>query len=502
VSVFGGFPRRRKEKEFSGEQNSLFGEILDWMLAPLLFLWPISIAVTHHVANNIANAPYDQALAENLKVISRLVQVRDAGVSLSLPTPARALLHADEDDSIFFQVALAGGALIAGDNEIPAVRRGADMRADTVYFRDEEIHGEEIRVAYKFMRPSAQVEAPTILVQVAETRNKRSNLAGRIVSGILLPQFATIPLAVILVYVGLGRGIAPLHRLRRLIQRRRPSDLQPISMTGIPEEVRPLILAFNDMMSRLEQNLQAQQRFIADAAHQMRTPLTGLKMQTDLALTESDPEQMQRSLRQIAQSADRAAHLINQLLALARAEASFEKIHAVETFDLERVLQDVSREFVPRALQKGIDFGLEVTGWPLMVDGNPLMLRELVKNLIDNAIKYTPSGGKVTVRAVASEFAILEVEDNGIGIAENERELVFERFYRVLGSGADGSGLGLAIVREIAELHRANVVLKPHAHGNGTLAQVFFPRHRPRPQSLPIDDEAAPALSLRRSESA
>ncbi|MCK7492145.1 MAG: hypothetical protein MZW92_11280 [Comamonadaceae bacterium] len=146
----------------------------------------------------------------------------------------------------------------------------------------------------------------------------------------LLPQFAIIPLAVILVYLGLGRGIKPLYRLQRLIERRRPGDLAPINTRGMPEEVLPLIVAFNDMMARLEQNLQAQQRFIADAAHQMRTPLTGLKMQTDLALNETDPEQIHRSLQQISDSADRTAHLINQLLALARAEASFEKLHKVE----------------------------------------------------------------------------------------------------------------------------------------------------------------------------
>lgn len=507
--------RRKKDAEFAhAEQNSLFGEILDWMLAPLLFLWPISIAVTHHVANNIANAPYDQALNENLKVISRLVQIKDGKVSLNLTTPARALLHADEDDAIFFQVRGPRNEVTAGDDEIPWAAPGENVRLETVSFRDDEIHGEEIRVAYKHLRigagesdagPSPKPTAaragagePLILVQVAETRNKRSNLAGRIVSGILLPQFATIPLAVILVYVGLGRGIAPLHRLRRLIQRRRPSDLSPISMQGIPEEVRPLILAFNDMMARLEQNLQAQQRFIADAAHQMRTPLTGLKMQTDLALSETDPEQVRASLLQIAESAERAAHLINQLLALARAEASFEKIHAVEVVDLETMLREVSRDFVPRALEKRIDFGIETTGWPLTIDGIPLMLRELIANLIDNAIKYTHAGGRITARTVATQFAILEVEDDGIGIAEPDRDLVFERFYRVLGSGSKGSGLGLAIVREIAELHRANVLLKDNPRGRGTLVQVFFPRHRSRSMTEAPPDETPAASTLHR----
>lgn len=456
--------------------NSLFGEILDWMLAPLLFLWPISIAVVYHVANDIANQPYDQTLAENVRAVSRLIRVSGQAVSLNLPGAARDLLRHDEQDAVYYQVLGAGRELVAGDWEIPWVDPPQDMRAGTVYFRDGDIQGEEIRIAYQFVRGEPAQDSPLVLVQVAETRTKRGSLADRIIAGVLLPQFAIIPLAVILVYLGLGRGIKPLYRLQRLIERRRPGDLSPISTRGMPEEVLPLMLAFNDMMARLEQNLQAQQRFISDAAHQMRTPLTGLKMQTDLALSESDPEQIRRSLRQISESTDRTAHLINQLLALARAEASSERVHKVDRIDLELLLRDVARELVPQALAKRIDFGLELTGWPLTIDGNPLQLRELLKNLIDNAIKYTPEGGKVTARTRAAEFAVVEIEDTGIGIAEDERDLVFERFYRSLGSGAEGSGLGLAIVREIADLHRGNVLLKPNPQGHGTLAQVLFPR--------------------------
>ena len=469
-------PKTRTEPADPSQFNSLFGEILDWMLAPLLFLWPISIAVIYHIANNIADQPHDQFLAQNTRTIARLVNVADDKTTVNLPGPAREMLRHDEEDAVYYQVRGFDGELAAGDAELRPPAVPGDAQPDIVYFRDDEINNEEVRVAYQFVRAGKGTNAPLILVQVAETKNKRSIHASRIISGVLLPQFAIIPLAVILVYLGLGRGIKPLYRLQRLIERRRPGDLAPINTRGMPEEVLPLMVAFNDMMARLEQNLQAQQRFIADAAHQMRTPLTGLKMQTDLALNETDPEQIHRSLQQISDSADRTAHLINQLLALARAEASFEKLHKVEPVNLELVLRDVSRDLVPQALAKRIDFGLELTGWPLMIDGNALQLRELIKNLIDNAIKYTPDGGKVTARTRAGDFAIVEVEDTGIGIAEDERELVFERFFRSLGSGAEGSGLGLSIVRELAELHRANVLLKPNPRGQGTLAQVFFPR--------------------------
>ena len=494
-------PKWRKAEDDSANDgkpfNSLFGEILDWMLAPLLFLWPISIIVTHNVANSIANQPYDQALAVNVRAIARLVKVEGNQARVNFPAPARLILRADEDDTVYYQVRGLKGELLAGDKDIPAIAAPDNVEPDLVMFRDEQIAGEEVRVAYQFLPLVEGTPKRWVLLQVAETRNKRSTLASRVVTGVLLPQFAIIPIAVILVWVGLSRGIAPLNQLQSLIRRRRPSDLSPISASRVPEEVRPLIIAFNDMMARLEENLQAQQRFIADAAHQMRTPLTGLRMQTDLALMETDPAQVRRSLVHISQSAERASHLINQLLSLARAEASYEKIYAVERVDLEQLLRTMLSDFVPRARQKNIDFGLETADAPLVIDGNPVLLAELIKNLIDNAIKYTPEGGCVTVRTIATERAIVEVEDTGIGVPEADRERVFERFYRVLGSSESGSGLGLPIVREIADLHRAQVSLIPNPSGKGTIAQVVFPRSRapdesaeagadnPRPVSFP-----------------
>ncbi|MCK9258341.1 MAG: sensor histidine kinase N-terminal domain-containing protein [Azoarcus sp.] len=464
-----------------GQPNSLFGEILDWLLAPLLFLWPISIIVTHNVADNIANQPYDRALADSARALARLVKVEDGKVVVHFPAPPRALFRADQDDTVYYQVADQGGETITGDHEIPWVAPPASVLGEEVRYRDEVIHGEEVRVAYQFLRAWPEPASPLVLVQVAETRNKRSDLASRVVTGVLLPQFAIIPLAVVLVWVGLTRGIAPLNRLQSLIRRRRPTDLSPIVPASVPEEVRPLIIAFNDMMARLEENLQAQQRFIADAAHQMRTPLTGLRMQTELALLESDPEQLRNSLTQIADSTERAGHLINQLLSLARAEASFEKLYAVEPVDVEAMVREVGQELFPRALAKGIDLGVEGSGQGMQVEGNPVLLREMVKNLMDNAIKYTPRGGSVTARTRHAGAPIFEVEDTGEGIPEADRERVFERFYRVLGSGADGSGLGLPIVREIAELHRATVSLSPNPEGQGTVAQVVFPRSQLQP---------------------
>ena len=465
---------RRWQEE--GERQSVFGEILDWMLMPLLLIWPLSVILIQGVANGIADDPYDKALADSAQAIAGLVQVRDGRLKVDIPPQARSFLQRDELDTVYFQVLGFRNELVAGEVAIRWVEPPLRIDFGRAYFRDDEIHNEPVRVAMLYLKPLPDKEP--VVLQVAETRHKRNALSSRIISGVTLPQFAVIPLAVLLVWFGLSRGIAPLNRLGVAIRRRLPTDLSPIPTVGVPEEVKPVIRAFNDMMARLEQNLQAQQRFIGDAAHQMRTPLTGLKMQTELALRESDTEQMRASLRQIAESADRAARMVNQLLALARAEASSEKTHAIERVDIEALAREATLEWVPAAMAKKIDLGFEGTGWPLQVNGNPLLLRELIVNLIDNAVKYTPEGGRVTVRTCATEFAVFEVEDDGPGVAEADRELIFERFHRVLGNEAPGSGLGPAIVRGIGELHRGSVQLKASPSGRGTLAQAVFPRRR------------------------
>jgi two-component system, OmpR family, sensor histidine kinase TctE len=489
---------------------SLFGEILDWMLAPLLFLWPISIILTYDVALHIANQPYDQALADQVRALSRQVlTASDGSVNIELSSSASRLLRSDTEDTIYYQILAPDGRLLAGDSEVPTPDDEVVRSVGRIVFRDADIHGEDIRVASLALRGArAQGSAFSAderytVVQVAETRNKRSSLSSRIVSGVLLPQFAIIPLAVLLVWFGLSRGIAPLGGLQGLIRERRPGDLSPIPPDSVPEEVRPLIVAFNDMMARLDSLLHAQQHFIADAAHQMRTPLAGLKMQIELATSEAEPEQMRAAMQRAWVGAERAARLINQLLSLARAEASSENVHSFDRVDMAQLVRESVSDCVPLALRKGIDLGVDLEGdvtaageraeGGIDVDGSQVLLRELLTNLVDNAIKYTPSGGQVTValrraswqreaqdgvQGSAIDSAVLSVMDNGPGIAAEERAKVFQRFYRVLGSSAEGSGLGLAIVREVAELHGGEVSLHDNPLTNGLLVQVMFPcRH-------------------------
>lgn len=455
--------------------NSLFGEILDWMLAPLLLIWPISIAVTHHVASEIANHPFDTILAEQVVKISRDLKISPDRVEVVLPRPKRNNLADETGDIQFFQVAVDGGELIAGEPAIPALKPGERPRVGEIAFRTVDMLGESVRVAYQLV-PST-FDARPLLVQAAETRRQHNALSSRIISGVLLPQFAIIPLAVVLVWLGLSRGLSPLARLQQRIRDRRPDDLSSIDLRTVPEELRPMISAFNNNMARLRDNLDAQERFIAAAAHQLKTPLTGLKTQTELALRETDGAQVRDYLERIAGGVDHAAHMTRQLLQLARAEASHEQPQALEAVDLGALARGVTEDCVARALARDIDLGFETDaaddiGGALTIAGVPLLLREMLANLVDNAIKYTLPGGRVTVRLCAGPPAVIEIEDTGIGIPPAERDRIFERFFRVLGTEVEGSGLGLAIVREIAEQHHIAIEVLESPGGRGTLVRL------------------------------
>lgn len=461
------------------------------MLAPLLFVWPLSIAFTHYFANNVANYPYDQALREHVAAIARQVKLVDGKPLLTLPASARALLRADETDSVYFHVITRDGKLLAGDKDLPMPElAGGDIGVvGDIYLRDGEFNGQELRFAYTYLADSQLPKDRWIIVEVAETTEKRTQLANKIVASVILPQFIIIPLAVMLVWFGLSRGLRPLTRLRNTIETRDPDDLSPIGTRRVPEELEPLVEAFNEMLERMKKNVGAQQRFVADAAHQMRTPLTGLKTQAQFAMRETDPEALRHALRQIATGVDRAGRLVNQLLTLARTEGNEPAQQRQEPLDLARLARDVVEDWVIIAIEKEIDLGYESTE-PAMIMGNAFLLRELLKNLIDNALCYTPSGGHVTCRLLVTPLTVvLEVEDDGIGISEEQAELVFERFYRASDSGAEGSGLGLAIVQEIAQQHDAKASLRPNPRGQGALASVIFGAwHPPPPPPPPPDD--------------
>jgi two-component system, OmpR family, sensor histidine kinase TctE len=473
-------------------QRSLFGDILDWLLVPLLLLWPLSVVIIWVSAQAIANRPFDRELAETARTLARRVSVPAAAApraQVNLPDVSVALLRGEASDSFYFQILGTRGERVAGDRVLPVPDEAA--RADgEVRLRDDELEGRAVRVAYLWVPVgtiAADDDAVPPLVQVAETLDKRSQLATEIARGVMLSQFAILPLAVVLIWFALTRGLRPLDVLQRRIRQRAIGDLSPIDESAAPEEVSPLVGAINDLLARLDRSIGVQKHFLADAAHQLKTPLAGLRMQAELAQREAeggDVKAVKRSLQQIARSSQQAAHMVNQLLAMARAEDANEA-RRVQPFNLAALATEVVHDFVPRALAKGLDLGFEGPGAkdaaaPRVV-GEAVLVRELIRNLVDNAVQYTPGGGTVTVRLLPDPYghvAVLQVEDNGPGIPEAERELVFQPFYRALGTEVDGSGLGLAIVREIAERHGGTVTIEvtnPKAVSPGTRFTVRLP---------------------------
>ncbi len=455
---------------FQREQRSLFGEILDWMLTPLLMLWPVSLALTWLVAQAIADKPFDRALEYNVQALAQLVTVQGGRPNFNLPQPAREILRADDADQIFYQVTLWPGQLLAGERDLPAPKE--PQPAGTVTLRDGEIQGQHVRVPAIWTQLAMPAgDSVRVLVQVAETREKRSVLATEIIKGVMLPQFVILPLAVLLVWLALVRGIKPLSELEERIRARKPDDLSPLDDRAVPLEVAPLVSSVNDLLTRLKDSLATQKRFLANAAHQLKTPLAGLRMQADFAQREgTDAEGLKESLKQIGRASVRATHTVNQLLALARAEDSGRAM-TLHPCNLVEITMDAVRDLLPRAMEKYIDLGYEgadAHSAGVTLQGNRTLLKEAVSNLLDNALNYTPSNaqqpGVITARVVADPFGqvlVLQVEDSGPGIPAAERELVLQPFYRALGTNVDGSGLGLPIVNEIVKQHHGEIQIEP-----------------------------------------
>ncbi len=477
-------------------QRSLFGEILDWMLVPLLLLWPMSIAITYLVAKSIANQPFDRALEDRVLVLSQQVKQLDGNVITQLSAPARDILRADDLDNVYFQIKGFNAEVVDGDRDFPLPVDDEKPATGTIVFRNEHFHGVDIRVAYGYInlnRPSpgnpvnSHFEPRLALIQVAETLEKRAVLANEIIKGVILPQFIILPIALALVWFALSRGLSPLAELQQRIRARKPDDLSPIDSYQVPEEISPLVRSLNDMLGRVSQTIAIQKRFIADAAHQMKTPLAGMRMQSELALRQTDQQEIHRSLVQLAKSSEAATRLINQLLALARAENQMPATQALKPIELSELARSTVHDWIPASFSSRIDLGFEQADESITIFANAVMLRELLGNLIDNAIRYTPQGHSVTVRTAIDKgqaLAVLEVEDNGPGIATAEREHVFERFYRILGSNVQGSGLGLAIVREIALQHEAQIQIVDNPHHQdarypGCIFRVSFPINPP-----------------------
>lgn len=424
--------------------------------------------MAYWVAHRSATLAYDRSLLDAALAIAEQTQMVDGKFQLKLTPQARAVLLTDKFDHIYFAVRGPNGELIDGEAglPLPSHKTLERLRAEGRLYYDGRLSGEPIRLAVL----QAEKEGEILTFLAAETLVKRGALVREILFGMLFPELLLVAVALLVVWFGIRSGLKPLTGLRRELAGRSQTDLRPIT-ADVPDEIQPVVGEINELMGRLEKALSSQRHFVSDAAHQLRTPIAALQAQVEVALREAS-QQNRGQLEGVLTAAHRLSHLVDQLLALARAEPSRSQPHP--EISLEPLIHGVAENWLPLAIRKGIDLGFDLK--PAMVRGNGLLLQEMLANLVDNALHHTPAGGTVTVTSTEREGkACLTVEDSGPGIAPEEREKVFERFYQSPGSRSAGCGLGLAIVRQIARQHGGTVDIGQSPTLGGTLVSVSLP---------------------------
>jgi two-component system sensor histidine kinase TctE len=467
---------------------------MDWMLVPLIFAWPASLLLSYLIAIGVAERVFDRGLEAKVRALAENITVDTATGNVRLGVDLRVLLVDDDAAAHELRVDDASGMLLGTDNLSPAeIALPISPGQHRISFSDQIIRGARVRVAALTTIPQAR-RAP-IVVQLSELVARRESLARDMLLSLLPLQLISIPLTAALALLGLRHGIKPIKRLSDDLVARQPSDFKPVDSSHTPAELLPLVDGFNQLLARVESENLRQQRFIDNAAHQLRTPLAGLQLTTELALRSEDDEARRRALADIHQAAQRSAHTIDQLLILTRAEHAGSA--AFEDVDLNALIRRVVEERLPAAMRRDIDLGADCPDQPVLVKGSSSLLRELLANLVDNAIRYTRLGGTVTAGVVRRDGdsggdrdhpIVLYVEDDGPGIPEQDRARIWERFYRgthPFGSDApEGTGLGLAVVKEIAEAHLGRASLTTPASATGARFEVALPGpQRPSPNA-------------------
>jgi len=451
--------------------RSLRAHLLRMLLPPIAALLVLGALVAYYPSIEPATTAYDQGLIDVGISLGTYIRSGDAGYRLELPVAVDQVLRRDSYDNVYYRVVGPKGEEIAGDEGLPAPPPEIQARDGFVSY-DTAYKGQKVRA----VAIPARCGAAACSVLVAETTVKRRRMARDILFSSLLPEMMIALATVLIVWFGVKRGLGPLAKLSDEIKARSPGDLRPIPAEGTPEETQPLVSALNGLLDEVAQASRNQQRFLANAAHQLRTPLAGLQAHTELALAKPLPPEVRAELEQVHLATIRTGRLANQLLALARAEPGA-RGSAAEV-NLKALAEGEADGWVHQALARDVDLGFELEWSP--VQGDAFLLREALANLVHNAIEYSQRGGHVTVRTGrANGHAFLEVEDDGPGIPPAERERVLERFYRVPGTAGTGSGLGLAIVREIAAGHGASIAITDGAAGPagtaGCRVAITFP---------------------------
>ena len=463
---------------------SIRRSLVMWLVLPLALLVPATAFLFYRLALAPALDSLDHSLDGSALAVERLVAQDRGRVSLTVSPELDAALRADRFDEVHWVALDPDGGVLAGDTQL--ARLGGPPAAVDWRFTDATWNGQPVRVAmhsWTCVPATAGHAARQCEARISETLNKRRGVARQVLAAAASAMLVEALVLAVLGWLAIARSLKPMERLSKDIEQRSPQHLGAVDRPDIPREVAPLVSALNGLFARVVAASAAEKAFIADAAHQLRTPLTLMRTETELALLESHTPQIDGLLRRLHIATTRAARLANQLLSQARAEHERHN-SAMERFDLKQIASEAAEEWVARSVDAGVDLGFELES--ARVEGHGFLLREMLANLLDNAINYAGHGARVTIRTGASPVApgcaMLEVEDNGPGIPPQERERAFERFQRG-NAGGTGSGLGLSIVRDIAGHHGAVAELLDGPGGIGLKVRVTFTpvKHGVRP---------------------
>ncbi|HVH84940.1 MAG TPA: sensor histidine kinase [Steroidobacteraceae bacterium] len=447
--------------------STIRGRLLAYLLPPLVLLLAAGVYLDYETGAAPVRAAYDHALAAAALAIATHAESGTQPAELArIASAIDPLLHPAAGARAYF-VVHAGGRYLAGDADLPVATLGA---RNPVFF-DARFRGEAVRVVTYSL-----TGAQPLSVSVAETTAERDRATLRLLVSEVLTDIVQLVATVVLVWIGVALALRPMLRLGEQIATRSPRELSPLDADTAPGEARLLVTELNRLFAALGEASRVQQHFLANAAHQMRTPLAGLLIQLDLLIAEAADGRVREELLALRQSAQNLAHTADQLLTLARADPAVHLANEFTAVDCGKLITDVVAQNLDRALVQGIDLGAQIE--PVRLAGVAWLIREVLTNLVDNAIRYVPAGGHVTVRCgIAGGLAYLEVEDDGPGIPPAERQAVRQRFYRLPNTPGSGCGLGLAIADEVARLHGAELEIGD-CDGVGTRVRLRFPQAR------------------------
>lgn len=456
-----------------GRQKSLRRQLIVRMLSVMLPLFILLWTIAHFSSQYFINEAFDRSLVRRTYALADRVEVLGGKVQVDLPIAAREMMVFDQEDLLFHRITDPHGRVIEGELNMPPLPGKKGIRPAQLIVYDGIKDGEKVRVAAFSLPLEGTSASGVVLVQVGETLAHRSALADRATLAIVIPMLLMTLAAAVAIAYGVGRGLEPVSRLRDRLSARQAFDLSPVPLEGTPAELRPFLDEINSLLQRLSEAVEAQSRFVSDAAHQLRTPIAGIRAQAEAALTSARPEDARHALTRITRSTQTMGDLVQKLLILARVDAA-ENTLRLNPLDGVEVMRDVARDWAPQALAKGVEIGFESHGGEARLMGDAQLLREMLANLIDNAMRY--GGTRILLTVRGSEHGVSwQVADNGPGIPEPQRAAAFAPFHRLSGGGVEGAGLGLAIVQRIAHLHGAVVRLDAGEGGTGLAASVRFP---------------------------